>query len=347
MPPEGHDDGPERVPPELAVWLADRAGTGRVARLEPLTGGNSNVTYRVVAESGTFVLRHPPVHALSKSSHSMEREHRVLSALEGTGVPVPSVVAMCTDPAVFGAPFLVMDEVAGVPLTDSLPAGYGPGAAVGLGHEMVDVLAQLHGIDVDQVGLSTFGRGEGFLERQVERWRSQYRSYAVRDLPAFEAVAMWLGRNRPEEQRRGILHGDFHIDNCLWATDGPRLLAVIDWELSTIGDPLLDLGLCLALWGDRPVPTPALARIQAVSRVSGSPNAHDLAERYSQRSGRPVDDLAYYLTLALWKLAAILEGAYAQHVVGHLDSDYARGLRSDVPLLLEEAASHAGVTVRR
>jgi aminoglycoside phosphotransferase (APT) family kinase protein len=344
--PEGHDDGSGKVPPELAAWLADRAGTGRVGRIEPLLGGNSNATYRVVAEAGTFVLRRPPVHALSKSAHSMEREHQVLSALVGTGVPVPTVVAICTDPAVFGAPFLVMDEVVGVPLTDSLPARYGPGAVAGLGHEMVDVLARLHSVDVDDVGLSTFGRPEGFLERQVGRWRTQYRSYAVRDLPAFEAVATWLGRNRPKEQRPGILHGDFHIDNCLWATDEPRLLAVIDWELSTVGDPLLDLGLCLALWGDRPVPAPALDRIQAVSRASGSPKAHDLAERYALRSGRPVGNLAYYLTLALWRLAAILEGAYAQHIAGHLDSDYARGLRRDVPVLLEEAALHAGVTVR-
>jgi len=342
----GHHDGLQGAPPELAAWLAEHAGMGRVSGIEPLTGGNSNATYRVVAEAGAFILRRPPAHALSTSAHSMEREYRVLSALKETRVPVPAVVAMCTDSSVFGAPFLVMEEIAGVPLTDCLPPGYGPGAVAGLGHELMDVLAGLHSVDVDEVGLTTFGRPAGFLERQVGRWRAQYRSYAVRELPAFEAVATWLDRNRPQNHRPGILHGDFHMDNCLWAVDGPHLLAVIDWELSTVGDPLLDLGLCLALWGDRPVPTPALSHIQAVSRASDSPTTHDLAERYSQLSGRPIDDLAYYLTLALWKLAAILEGAYAQHVAGHLDSDYARSLRRDVPLLLEEAASHAGLIVR-
>jgi aminoglycoside phosphotransferase (APT) family kinase protein len=273
----------------------------------------------------------------------MDREFRVLRALEGSGVPVPRAVAMCTDRTVFGAPFLVMEEIPGVPITDGLPTGYGPGAVGSLGREMMGALARIHSVDWERSGLETFGRPDRFLERQVERWRSQYRSYTVRDLPAFDAVATWLERNRPEAQTPGILHGDFHLDNCLWAMDRPRLLAVIDWELSTIGDPLLDLGLCLALWGVRPVPTPGLARIQAVSRVHDAPDMQELAEQYAEQSGRTITHLAYYLTLALWKLAAILEGAYAQHLAGQLDTEYARGLRNDVPLLLDEAAAYAGV----
>ena len=341
MPPDA-PIGAEHA--RLRDWLAEHAATGAVEGIEQLAGGNSNSTYRVVAETGRFVVRRPPAHALSASAHSMDREHRVLRALAGSGVPVPDAVAMCTDPAVFGAPFLVMSEVDGVPLADRLPDAYGPGAVTDLGYQMIDVLATLHAVDWEAAGLDGFGRPQGFVERQVVRWRSQYQGYAVRDLPAFDAVAAWLERNVPvATQRPGILHGDFHLDNCLWSAGAPRLQAVIDWELSTIGDPLVDLGLFLALWGDRPVAAPALPRIQAVSRVSGAPTADALAQRYASLSGRSVEDVRFYLVLALWKLAAILEGAYAQHVGGRLDSEYARGLRTDVPTLLDEAAARAGV----
>ena len=343
MVPDGSgEDGDPHA--GLRVWLLEHASTGPVERIEQLVGGNSNATYQVVAQGGRFIVRRPPLHAMSASAHSMDREHRVLCALAGTDVPVPAALAICTDPTVFGAPFVVMSEVLGVPLSDHLPETYGPDAVTRLGHQMVDALASLHGVDWEAAGLTGFGRPSGFLERQVTRWRSQFQSYAVRDLPVFEAVAGWLEQNLPAApQRPGLLHGDFHLDNCLWSTEAPELMAVIDWELSTIGDPLVDLGLCLALWGHRPVPVPALARIQAVSRVPGAPSVEELAERYAQRAGRPVTHLPFYRVLALWKLAAILEGAYAQHVGGQLDSEYARSLRADVPTLLDEAAAHAGV----
>jgi aminoglycoside phosphotransferase (APT) family kinase protein len=175
----------------------------------------------------------------------------------------------------------------------------------------------------------------------VSRWTRQFESYRTRELPRFGEVGAWLEAHRPSETTPTVIHGDFHLDNSLVSPGEPRLLAVIDWEISTIGDPLLDLGLALAFWGDRPIDPPALRQVQAVSRLPGALPREELAQRYEERTGRPVvDRLGYYLALALWKLAAIIEGAYAQYVAGTLTSDYARGLGEDVPRLLEEAARH-------
>jgi aminoglycoside phosphotransferase (APT) family kinase protein len=309
-------------------------------RARPLTGGNSNATFRLDGPGLPLVLRRPPAAAVSDTAHSMSREHRVLRALAGTPVRAPRPVALCEDPAVTGAPFLVVEHVPGVSITDRLPESYPAGADTvrRLGEEMVDALAELHAVDHEAVGLADFGRPEHFLERQVARWTRQYESHAVRDLPRFRPVAGWLELHRPPDGRPAIMHGDFHLDNCLYSPEEPRLLAVIDWELATIGDPLLDLGLALALWGPRPVEPCALPRIQAVSRHPAAPTRHELATRYAGRSGRSVEHLRYYLVLALWKLAAIVEGAYAQFLAGRLQTDYARDLADDVPRLLAEAS---------
>jgi aminoglycoside phosphotransferase (APT) family kinase protein len=276
----------------------------------------------------------------------MEREFRVLAALDGTDVPVPRPLGLCADPEVIGAPFLVTSFVDGVSVLDVLPEAYHPGAdsVRAVGEALVDKLAAIHGAPWREIGLGDFGRPDGFLARQVGRWRSQYATYVTRDLPLFDAVADWLEANRPPDAEPGILHGDFHLDNCLIARSPPaRVMAVIDWEMATIGDPLLDLGLVLAFWGpDRP-PHPGFARIQAVSRLPGSPGREELARRYAARAQRSVDALPYYFALAFWKLAAIVEGAYAQYLAGEQDTEYARSLEHDVPALLAEAASFAGI----
>lgn len=324
----------------VAAWLDREVGIAGPLRARPLGGGNSNATYLLDSGRRVLVLRRPPAATISGTAHSMEREHRIFRALAGTPVPVPRPVAFCADPAVTGAPFLVMEHVDGLSLTDHLPPGYPEGAGTlrRLGEEMVDALAALHSVDHEAVGLGDFGKPERFLERQVSRWSRQYESYAVRDLPRFGEVAAWLERHRPPAGRPGIMHGDFHLDNCLFSPQEPRLLAVIDWEMATVGDPLLDLGLALALWGPRPLDPCAMPRIQAVSRLPGAPTRADLAERYTARCGRPVEHLRYYMVLALWKLAAIVEGAYAHFLAGRLGTDYARDLADDVPRLLEEAS---------
>ena len=324
----------------VGKWLEREAGVAGPLRARPLGGGNSNATFLLEAPAGPLVLRRPPAHAISGTAHSMGREHRVLRALADTPTPAPRAVALCEDPGVTGAPFLVMEHVEGVSITDRLPAAYPdrPGTLRRLGEEMIDGLVALHAVDYRAAGLDGFGKPERFLERQVPRWTRQYESYAARSLPRFGEVAGWLEAHRPPDGPPGIMHGDFHLDNCLFDPAEPKLVAVIDWEMATIGDPLLDLGLALALWGPRPIEPCAMPRIQAVSRLPGAPGRDELAERYATGSGRDVGRLRFYMVLALWKLAAIVEGAYTQFAAGQLGSDYARDLADDVPRLLDEAA---------
>jgi len=329
----------------VAAWLEKHASIPGPLSARAVGGGNSNATFLLSGPAGSYILRRPPAAAVSGTAHSMAREYRVLQALAGSDVPAPQPVAFCDDADVTGAPFLVMEHIDGVSITDTLPPAYDAGAAAvrRLGEEMVDALAALHRFDWKGAGLGDFGRPEQFLERQVPRWRSQYESHAVRDLPRFAELGDWLERHRPAEWAPGLMHGDFHLDNCLVSAQRPQLLAIIDWELATIGDPLLDVGLCLAFWGTRPEDPPALPQVQGVSRMAGAPQRDELARRYAERSGRAVDDLAWYMALAFWKLAAIVEGAYAQYLDGRLTTDYARRLGDDVPRLLDEAASFAGL----
>jgi aminoglycoside phosphotransferase (APT) family kinase protein len=320
--------------------MSEAFGGERLERVERLAGGNSNETYRLVTDRGTRVLRRPPAATIDSSAHSMEREHQVLCALADTDVPTPRPLAMCTDRAVIGAPFFVMEWAEGRVAHERLPAAYG-GDLGGAGVALMNALASLHRVRWRDVGLTDFGRPEGFLERQVGRWQAQYARYQVRDLPLFDELAQWLEAHRPPDGEPGILHGDFHADNCLLDEDEPRVTAILDWEMATIGDPLLDVGMVLAFWGDdRPRPY-ALPRLQEFSRGSAGPSREALADRYATGSGRSVEHLQYYLALALWKLAAIVEGAYARFLAGAGDTPYARALEHDVPALLEQASRHA------
>lgn len=334
------------VDPRLDDWLLEHVGSPGPWALSRLTGGNSNETYLLRGNEQTYVLRRPPQHALSVSAHSMDREHTVLTALSGTDVPAPSPVALCADPEVPMAPFLLMEHVAdAVSVTDELPAAYrdDPAALTSLADEVVDALAAAHTLDWQSAGFGGFGRPDRFLERQVPRWYGQWERIACRPLPAMQQLAEWLERNRPAAQAPGLMHGDFHLDNCLISAAEPRLRAVIDWEMATIGDPLLDLGLLLAFWGERLLSRPAMPAIQAVSRLPGAPSREYLLTRYEMATGTAVPNIEYYQCLAFFKLAAIVEAAYSQHVAGELNTDYAAALEHDVPALLEEACSTAGL----
>ncbi|MDQ0382293.1 phosphotransferase family protein [Amycolatopsis thermophila] len=330
----------------LARWLTEHTGRGGPWELRRLAGGNSNETCLLACGEARYVLRRPPRHALSASAHSVAREHRVLTALAGSGVPAPRPVVLCEDPAVPMAPFLVMEHVPdAVSVTGELPAAYAgqEDAVIRLADAMVDALAAVHLLDWQAVGLDGFGRPEGFLARQVPRWHRQWTAIARRPLPAMDEVAEWLEGNRPPGSPPALLHGDFHLDNCLVSVREPRLRAVIDWEMATIGDPLLDLGLLLAFWGPRPIARPAMPAIQAVSRTPGAPGRDHLLARYEAATGRPAEHIEYYQCLAFFKLATIVEAAWSQHLAGELDTPYARALEHDVPALLEEAATLAGL----
>lgn len=329
----------EPVSPTLAAWLAERLGEDGPFELTYLSGGNSNETLLLTTPTRKAILRRPPKATLSPSAHSMQREFRVLTAVADTDVPAPRPLALA-GPDDEGGPFLVMECVEGFPILDDLPPSYPPGLdslrAVGLA--TMEALAQLHSVDWRAAGLEGFGRPDGFIERQVSRWRGQFESYQVREIPDFDWLAEWLEANRPPAGEPGILHGDFHLDNCLFTLEPPiEVRAIIDWEMATVGDPLVDVGLLLGLWGPERAEPPAIDNLQGVSRIAGAPTREELAAHYAEHSGRSVEHLYWYMTLSLWKLGAVIEGAYAHFVKGNVDSAYAESLGRDIPQLMAEA----------
>jgi aminoglycoside phosphotransferase (APT) family kinase protein len=334
------------LPATLERWLGEHLEHRGPYAWHRLTGGNSNHTYLLEGEAARMILRRPPEALIDPSAHSVQREHRILQALAQTDVPAPRPFAFCSDLEVLGVPFLVMQYVPGHALTDTLPseAPPQPRAAAEVAETLVDALATLSGVDWRAVGLEDFGRPDGFLARQVGRWTRQYERVQVRELPRFEEVARWLSDNLPEAGAPGIVHGDFHADNTLVDFRGQaRVRAILDWEMATIGDPLLDLGLLLGFWGsDRRKPL-SLHRTQAFSRAVGTPSRAQLADRYELTSGRSVEHLDYYMTLAFWKLAAIVEGAYANSRAGLDSTAHARSMEHEVPRLLAEAAHFCGL----
>lgn len=326
--------------PALADWLAGHLGTTGPFAARPISGGNSNETALLTAPGGRWILRRPPAAAISATANDLGREFRVLTALDGTGVPAPRPVAFAAAGAVTARSCLVMEFRDGYPLTDAWPDGWPREVTIGdAGRAAVEALAALHRVDYEEAGLADFGRPAGYLKRQVARWRGQYEQNQVRDLPLFPELGAWLEAHRPAEVAPAILHGDFHLDNCL-ITPGPpaRVSAIIDWELATVGDPLVDLGLLLAFWGPERARPIAMPKVQSLSRDPAAPSRRDLADYYTSLTGRPTRDLAFYMVLAFFKLAAIVEGAYARFLAGDVDSPYARALAQDVPRLLRDAA---------
>jgi aminoglycoside phosphotransferase (APT) family kinase protein len=337
----------EPVPQVLAEWLGANVDAAGPFAWQRLTGGNSNDTYLVSAGDWQAILRRPPVATIDPSAHSVARENRIMQALRDTPAPAPEPLAFCDDIDVLGVPFLVMECVPGYAIKDELPADAPPQprAAREIGEALIDALAALHTVAWREVGLADFGRPEAFLERQVPRWTKQYQRVQVRELPRFDEVAAALERLRPENPEPAIVHGDFHADNSLIVFDEPaRVSAILDWEMATIGDPMLDVAMLLAFWGDDDrSETRAFPELQAFSRADGAPTRDELAQRYAAATGRSVERLDFYMALVLWKLAAIIEGAYAAYVAGQTDSAYTRSLEHVVPALLEESAHHAGL----
>ncbi|MEU2605162.1 phosphotransferase family protein [Streptomyces albus] len=282
-------------------------------RAEVVHGGRSNLTYRVTDGTSRWVVRRPPLGHVLATAHDMAREHRVISALRSTAVPVPETVLLCEDPDVLGAPFYVMEHVEGTPYrTAAQLAPLGPERTREIVLALPGTLAALHEVDPQAVGLGDFGRPEGFLERQLRRWTKQFEASRSRDLPGVDALRDALGSTLPDSPRPTVVHGDYRLDNVLVGADD-RITAVLDWEMSTLGDPLTDLGL-LAMYSERQdVPD---SPVSTTSGAPGHPSAGELVERYARLSGRDVSRINWYTAFAYFKLAVILEGIHYRFTLG-------------------------------
>jgi aminoglycoside phosphotransferase (APT) family kinase protein len=307
----------------VSRFFADRVpGADGPLRFELLSGGRSNLTYLVRGPEGRrWVLRRPPLGHVLPTAHDMAREYRVLSALAGTRVPAPRTFALCDDPDVNGAPFYVMSYAPGLVLHDRLPAGFAEREEERrrLSLAFVDALVELHAVDVEAVGLSDFGRPEGYLERQIRRWSQQWERSRTRDLPAIDAVIEILREKLPASPAPTVVHGDYRLGNlAVDPEDAGRIVAIFDWEMATLGDPLADLGYALVFWGE-PGDPPEQVREglrQSVTAHEGFLTRGELVLAYAERSGRDVSAVDFYRALATYKLAVITEGIHARFLQG-------------------------------
>ena len=326
----------------LAAFLDEHGiGSGPV-RAERIGDGHSNVTFRVERDGATVVVRRPPRPPLPKSAHDVLREARLLAALDGSGVPVPKVLARGEDEAVIGAPFYVMEHVDGVVVTAETPAALaGERGAIASG--LLDALVALHAVDWEARGLGDFGRPSGYLERQVKRFAGLWEAGRTRELPALDAVTEWLGAHVPESRAATIVHGDYRLGNLLLGAEPPaRVLAVLDWEMATLGDPLADLGYLAASWTAPGEPDTPMHELSGATREPGWPSREELVEAYGERTGHPVSELDWYRVLALWKSAIFLEQSYKRYLSGAEEDPWFEHMAEGVPALVEEARRLTG-----
>jgi aminoglycoside phosphotransferase (APT) family kinase protein len=288
------------------------------------------------------VVRRPPRPPLPPSAHDVLREARLLTAIQGTAARVPEVFAVCDDEAVIGAPFYVMERVAGDVITKEVPAALDtPAERRRIGEELIDALVEIHAVDWRE-RLDGFGRPTGYLERQVRRFGGLWEHLRTREVPAVERVGAWLAEHLPESGPATIVHGDFRLGNTMFAHDAPaRLVAVFDWEMATIGDPLADIGYLCMTWGEPGEEPAGRFELGGVTRAEGFPTRAELVARYAERSGREVGDLRWYTTLALWKSIVFMEGNYRRAVEGRTDDPYLKSFGDGVLELAARAEAVA------
>ena len=340
IPTNSPSDPPGINVANVTEWFV-RNVPGVVAplRFDLVAGGRSNFTYVVTdGADARFVLRRPPLGHLLPSAHDMAREHRIISALGPTNVPVAPPLGFCDDPAVNDRPFYVMAYVDGLVLRNADDARLlSDDAKVRASESIADVLADLHTLDVDAVGLGELGKREGYLERQLRRWYGQFQQSTTYAIPAVHQVHEALLAKLPAQHGVSVVHGDYRLDNTMVNTDG-RVIAVLDWELCTLGDPLADIGLLLVYWPEPDDPNPPLGA--AASSAPGFLGRQALRTRYAQRTGRDLRDLDAYVAFGYWKLACILDGVYARYKAGAMGDDGYdwQALEKQVPLLAQSAA---------
>ena len=329
---------PEVVGPYLARVLDDeRWATPDVVLI---AGGKSNLTYRVDSPAGSVVLRRPPLGHVLPTAHDMVREHTVLTALGPTAVPVPRTLHLCTDAELLGQPFYVMEHVAGHVCRQDLPSGYAdaPEQRRAVGDGLVDVLATLHEVDPAEVGLAEFGRPDGYLERQVRRWLKQWDATRLEGYEALDALGADLAAQLPATQRSAVVHGDYRLDNTMLDPEQPgRIAAVLDWEMSTLGDPLADLGILLGYWSqsDDSGARSEATVVPAATVLPGFPTRAQVAERYAARTGLDLAPLPWYVSFAAFKLAVVCAGIVARVKGGAMVGPGFDGIEERIAPLVE------------
>ncbi len=326
----------------VTQWLVDHIdGAEAPFEFSLIVGGRSNLTFAVTDAAGSkYVLRRPPTGAVLATAHDMAREHRIISAVGTTAVPVPPALALCIDDEINGAPFYVMGFVDGVVLdTVDKGASMTPDLRRRAGFDLIDVLAELHAVDVDDVGLGDLAKRDGYVERQVKRWSAQWQNSKTRDLPSVDEVARLLGERMPIQRGVSIAHGDYRFGNVLTDVANGRVAAVLDWELCTLGDPLADVGYVGVYWAD---PGAKQLRPNDPTGIEGFPTYAELLERYATRTGRDLSEIDYYIAFGSWRLAVISEGVYARYLHGAmgdhaLSDDQLNAFKTGTEVLAESA----------
>jgi aminoglycoside phosphotransferase (APT) family kinase protein len=306
----------------LLPWFRENVAPVASLTAEVIGHGRSNITYRVSDGEKSWVVRRPPLSHVQATAHDMGREFRVISALYPTGFPVPQTYALCRDESVIGAQFYVMEYVDGFIAVDpnEVAKKFDEGERRRIGEELVDVLVRLHSIKPEEVGLGDFGKPQGYLERQVRRFAGQLEQIRYRETPELDELARRLLASIPPERAPGIVHGDYRLDNAI-LDDRGGIIAVLDWEMCTLGDSLADLGLLRMYWGDRggsaaASETPVAVGSAAVTALAGFPAWEEASARYAEKSGHDLTNLDFYVVLAHFKLGVILENMYKRFLGG-------------------------------
>jgi len=333
--------------PKVTAWLEQNIeGATAPFKFSFIAGGHSNLTFSVHdAKQNHYVLRRPPLSHGLASAHDMGREHRMISALQNSTVPVPRARGLCTDVEVNGAPFYVMDFVDGHVVRDIPTAEHALTEQTRrlASESLVDTLAKIHGVDLAEVGLHDFSRHDGYIARQLKRWYGQWNAQKTRELPVVDRLHDELSKRIPEQGPATIVHGDYRLDNCIVSSTG-EIQAVLDWEICTLGDPLADLGLLTVYWtGPNDQASPWMSQY---TTVKGFLDRGDLIARYAAKTGRDISNIEFYRAFAYWKLACIIEGVYARYLGGALGEKQAADLEP-FKLQTEAAANSAEESLSR
>ncbi|RXZ65306.1 phosphotransferase family protein [Pelagerythrobacter rhizovicinus] len=324
----------------LTAWMAANVeGFEGPLTLAKFKGGQSNPTYRVDTPRASYVLRRQPFGKLLPSAHAVDREYRVMAALHPTGFPVPRPYGLCEDPEVIRSKFFVMSLADGRSLWNGALPNNTPGERREIYHAMIDTMADLHLKDPDAIGLSDFGKPTDYCARQIARWTKQYRLSETETIPEMDRLIEWLPETIPPQHESSVVHGDYRLDNMIFAADENRVIAVLDWELSTLGDPVADFAYLMLNWYN---PTDGRAGLLGLDlEALGIPTVHEAVERYVARTGYPVPPMDWYFAYNLFRLAGIMQGIKKRVIDGTASSAHAKQMSERVKPLVERAYQFA------